>query len=148
MIPPAYNDGISDPRIGYGGVPLPGARSITSVVHVEEGFSDHAATTLVVSWGQFMDHDFTLTGTMLSKFIQKLQSLFFRSSIPAVFTDPLNRNEFEECCRPPIGSPPNKYCFNIDVPHNDEFFSRFGVRCIDFVRGFPGVRHGCRLGII
>ena len=61
-------------------------------------------------------------------------------------TDPLNRNEFEECCRPPHGSPPNKYCFNIDVPHNDEFFSRFGVRCIDFVRGFPGVRHGCRLG--
>lgn len=63
-------------------------------------------------------------------------------------TDPFDRNEFEECCRPPIGSPPNKYCFNIDVPPNDEFFGRFGVRCIDFVRGFPGVRHGCRLGII
>lgn len=66
LIPPAYNDGISDPRIGYGGLPLPGARSITSVVHIEEGLNDHAATTLVVSWGQFMDHDFTLTGTMLS----------------------------------------------------------------------------------
>lgn len=64
------------------------------------------------------------------------------------YADPLDRNEFEECCRPPAGSPPNKYCFNIDVPHNDEFFGRFGVRCIDFVRGFPGVRHGCRLGII
>ena len=66
LLPPAYDDGISEPRTGYGGYPLPGARSITSVVHVEEGFSDHAATTLVVSWGQFMDHDFTLTGTMLS----------------------------------------------------------------------------------
>ena len=67
LLPPAYADGVSDPRIGHDGLPLPGARSITSVVHVEEGFSDHAATTLVVSWGQFMDHDFTLTGTQLSK---------------------------------------------------------------------------------
>lgn len=125
LLPPAYNDGISEPRIGYGGLPLPGARSVTSLVHIEETLNDHAATTLVVSWGQFMDHDFTLTGTMLN---------------------PLDRNEFEECCRPPPGSPPNKYCFNIDVPANDAFFSRFGVRCIDFVRGFPGVRHGCRLG--
>lgn len=77
LIPPAYNDGISDPRIGYDGLPLPGARSITSVVHVEEGFSDHAATTLVVSWGQFMDHDFTLTGTMLSKFDSKSAIFIF-----------------------------------------------------------------------
>lgn len=62
--------------------------------------------------------------------------------------DPLDRNEFEDCCRPPRGAPPSQYCFNIDVPADDEFFGRFGVRCIDFVRGFPGVRHGCRLGIV
>ena len=62
-------------------------------------------------------------------------------------TDPLTRNEFEDCCRPPYGTTPSPYCLNIDVPANDPFFSRFGVRCIDFVRGFPGVRHGCRLGI-
>jgi hypothetical protein len=73
-------------------------------------------------------------------------SLFWLRCVMWITTDPLDRNEFEECCRPPLGSPPNKYCFNIDVPANDEFFSRFGVRCIDFVRGFPGVRHGCRLG--
>lgn len=41
---------------------------------------------------------------------------------------------------------PNKYCNNIDIAADDPFFSRFGVRCLDFVRGFPGVRHGCRLG--
>lgn len=63
-------------------------------------------------------------------------------------TDPLNRNEFEDCCRPRPGRQPSKYCFNIDVAPHDEFFSRFGVRCIDFVRGFPGVRHGCRLGML
>ena len=65
---------------------------------------------------------------------------------PSFRKDPLSRNEFEECCKPPTGQTPSPYCFNIDVPADDPFFSRFGVRCIDFVRGFPGVRHGCRLG--
>ena len=67
LIPPAYDDGISEPRTGYDGLPLPSARLVTSHVHFEAGFSEHAATTLVVSWGQFMDHDFTLTGTMLGQ---------------------------------------------------------------------------------
>lgn len=66
-IPPAYEDGVSEPRSGYDGYPLPSPRAVTAVVHTEENFIDHAATTLVVSWGQFMDHDFTLTGTLLSE---------------------------------------------------------------------------------
>ena len=26
-----------------------------------QGFHDHAVTVMLVAWGQFMDHDFTLT---------------------------------------------------------------------------------------
>jgi hypothetical protein len=66
MLPPAYQDGVSEPRVGYDGLPLPSGRFVTSAVHYEEQLNDHAATTLVVSLGQFLDHDFTLTGTMLS----------------------------------------------------------------------------------
>ena len=67
MLPPAYDDGISEPRQGFDGLPLPSGRLTTSAVHYEETLNDHSATTLVVSLGQFLDHDFTLTGTMLSK---------------------------------------------------------------------------------
>lgn len=36
-------------------------------MHLDEGFHDHAGTVMVVAWGQFMDHDYTLTGTPLGK---------------------------------------------------------------------------------
>ena len=69
MLPPAYEDGLSEPRSGFDGLPLPSPRVITSAVHNEEALNDHAATTLVVALGQFLDHDFTLTGTLGSKII-------------------------------------------------------------------------------
>lgn len=57
----------------------------------------------------------------------------------------MTRNEPEECChRPPEAR--NPYCIQIDIPHDDPFYGVYGVRCIDFVRGFPGVRAGCRMG--
>lgn len=62
-------------------------------------------------------------------------------------TDPVTRNEPEECCKRAPNSR-NPYCLQIDVPHDDPFYGVYGVRCIDFVRGFPGVRAGCRLGIV
>jgi hypothetical protein len=63
----------------------------------------------------------------------------------AVVTDPLNRNEPEECCNRPAHLK-NPYCLEIHIPADDYFYSLFGLRCQDFVRGFPAVRPGCRLG--
>jgi hypothetical protein len=62
-----------------------------------------------------------------------------------VITDPLNRNEPEECCNRPAHLK-NPYCLEIHIPADDYFYSLFGLRCQDFVRGFPAVRPGCRLG--
>lgn len=61
------------------------------------------------------------------------------------FLDPITKNEPEECCnRPPHLKHP--YCNEIPVPDDDYFYSKFNVKCIDFVRAFPSVRPGCRLG--
>nr|CAD7255796.1 unnamed protein product [Timema shepardi] len=69
----------------------------------------------------------------------------FTSLCTNLFADPLNRNEPEECCnRPPHLK--NPYCLEIEIPADDYFYSLFGLRCQDFVRGFPAVRPGCRLG--
>ena len=40
----------------------------------------------------------------------------------------------------------NPYCMEIPVPEEDYFFRKYNVRCLDFVRAFPSVRPGCRLG--
>lgn len=34
-------------------------------MHPDDGYHDHAGTVMVIAWGQFMDHDYTLTGTPL-----------------------------------------------------------------------------------
>ncbi|KAF4516770.1 hypothetical protein B566_EDAN004609 [Ephemera danica] len=124
LVGPLYADGISAPRISVTGRQLPLPRIVSRTVHPDEGFHDHAGTVMVVAWGQFMDHDYTLTATPL---------------------DPLNRNEPEECChRPPHLK--NPYCLEIEIPANDYFYGHFNVKCQDFVRGFVAVRPGCRLG--
>lgn len=60
-------------------------------------------------------------------------------------TDPLNKNEPEECCDRPAHLK-NPYCMEIPIPEDDYFYRLTRVRCMDFVRAFPAVRPGCRLG--
>ncbi|EFN81202.1 Chorion peroxidase [Harpegnathos saltator] len=121
---PRFADGLSAPRVSVMGHDLPLSRVVSRTMHPDEGYHDHAGTVMVIAWGQFMDHDYTLTGTPL---------------------DPLNRNDPEECCsRPPHLK--NPYCNEILIPEDDYFYRLFNVRCMDFVRAFPAVRPGCRLG--
>ncbi|PSN32287.1 hypothetical protein C0J52_19510, partial [Blattella germanica] len=124
LVGPLYADGMTAPRISVTGNQLPLPRIVSRTVHPDEGFHDHAGTVMVVAWGQFMDHDYTLTATPV---------------------DPLNRNEPEECCHRPDHLK-NPYCLEIQIPADDYFYSLFGLQCQDFVRGFPAVRPGCRLG--
>ena len=66
--------GISSPRSTsvYGGK-LPSPRAITVKVHTDAQAPDHVATVLVMSWGQFLDHD--ISHTALSKF--KNEGIYF-----------------------------------------------------------------------
>lgn len=71
--------------------------------------------------------------------------LNFTCFIISYILDPVNRNDPEECCkRPPHLKHP--YCNEIRIPDDDYFYKLFNVKCIDFVRGFPSPRAGCRLG--
>lgn len=62
------------------------------------------------------------------------------------FIDPVNKNEPEECCNRPTHLK-NPYCMEIPVPEEDYFYRKYNVRCLDFVRAFPSVRPGCKLGL-
>ncbi|XP_066937069.1 peroxidase-like [Macrobrachium rosenbergii] len=126
MVPPAYSDGLQAPRESVvKGAALPSPRIVSSTMHRDEGYHDHAVTLYLIAWGQFMDHDFTLTATPL---------------------DPIDRNEPEFCCHQPPGARKHELCLEIAIPPEDEFYGCFGQRCMDFVRAFSGVRQDCRLG--
>ncbi|KAH8414416.1 hypothetical protein KR215_005499 [Drosophila sulfurigaster] len=60
------------------------------------------------------------------------------------FIDPINRNDPEECCKRALHLK-HPYCNEIRIPDDDYFYRLFNVKCIDFVRGFPSPRPGCRL---
>jgi len=121
FLPYAFADGISAPRISVTGKDLPSPRLISAHVHRDEGFHDHAITFLMVAWGQFTDHDITLT-----------------AEIDEVLEEDLN------CCRGPNVTHP--MCFPIEIPENDHFYARHEQRCMNFVRSNAGLRENCRLG--
>nr|CAI5860681.1 unnamed protein product [Callosobruchus analis] len=115
LMGPLYSDGMHSPRISGSGRALPPSRVVSRTMHPDEGFHDHAGTVMIIAWGQFIDHDFTLQGTPL------------------------------ECCGRPAHLK-HPYCNEIIIPEDDYFYRLWGVKCIDFVRTFPSVRPGCRLG--
>lgn len=75
LLPPAFADGINSPRVSVTGDDLPLSRVVSRTIHPDDGLHDHAGTVMVIAWGQFMDHDYTLTATPLGK--NKYISLIF-----------------------------------------------------------------------
>lgn len=69
IVGPLFSDGVNAPRISIRGTPLPPARVVSRTMHPDEGYHEHAATIMIIAFGQFMDHDFTLMGTPLGKLI-------------------------------------------------------------------------------
>lgn len=70
---------MTSPRISVTGRDLPISRVVSRTMHPDEGYHDHAGTVMVIAWGQFMDHDYTLTGTPLGMLF--LRYIFHRFSI-------------------------------------------------------------------
>lgn len=68
LMSPQFADGLSAPRISVTGNNLPLSRVVSRTMHPDDGYHDHAGTVMVIAWGQFMDHDYTLTGTPLGIF--------------------------------------------------------------------------------
>lgn len=68
LLGPLFSDGMTAPRVSLKGKQLPMSRIVSRTMHTDEGYHEHAGTVMIVAWGQFMDHDFTLTGTPLGNF--------------------------------------------------------------------------------
>lgn len=64
ITPHAYADGVAAPRSGDS-VPLPGARAVSNAVAAQPGavVNRRGASDWLWQWGQFLDHDLSLTET-------------------------------------------------------------------------------------
>lgn len=84
FLPPNFGDGISVPRLSVTGAPLPSPRLISRAVHTDDGFHDHAVTIFLVFWGQFVDHDMSLTSESKDPLTGKTPNAAREHSIPIV----------------------------------------------------------------
>ncbi|KAF0287084.1 Chorion peroxidase [Amphibalanus amphitrite] len=109
---------------GGDGSPLPSARLVSSrCASVGENAASGRFTLSVMQWGQFIDHDIT--------------------HVPV---QRLNVTSGVNCCSEGISRDRVRQlpeCFPIDVPADDPFYSRFRVRCLNFLRSIPALRDGC-----
>ncbi|XP_032795230.2 peroxidase [Daphnia magna] len=125
---PLYADGVREPRRAKSNNELPSARLVSTSIIRDNNDHVHSSNTYwVTQFGQFIDHDIT----------QNVQSKMDN------LTD-------IECCTPngqfideDLVHPE---CNPIKIPQNDPFFSKFGRRCMSFVRSAPARRSDCRLG--
>ncbi|XP_053669270.1 chorion peroxidase-like [Anopheles marshallii] len=129
LLPPAYEDGVWAPRLHsrVSGRPLASARDISVAVFPDEDRRDRKHNLMLVIFGQFMSHDFTRSASVQ-----------------------MGKEEIQ-CCNEDHsgalhGDQAHFACMPIAVSPSDPFYSRFGIRCLNFVR-LSLVRHGkCKLG--
>ena len=108
---------------------LPGARYVSSLAMNSASREHRRFTTSVAAFGQFMDHDLSLSPK-------------FQLSKSGGGFSPI------ECCeqsgrRLPT-RPKHAQCLPISVPRDDPFYRQWNVSCMNFVRSIPAVDPLCR----
>lgn len=125
LLQPEYEDGLHEPRTkSVAGSQLPSARVVSFSLAQAVNSPDPKHTLMVMQWGQFLDHDLTLTASTRAATGQGLV-----------------------CCDDRTQNPINHHaCFPIIMTNNDPFYARFNQRCMHFVRSSPATVNGCSLG--
>lgn len=124
LLPSAYEDGLSRPRVtGVTGVPLPSPRIVSTVIHPDISNLHKRYTLMTMQFAQFLDHDLTMTPIHKG----------FHESIPNCRSCDSSRTVHPECNPFP-------------VPPNDKFYPEINVTsgerlCFPFMRSLPGQQH-------
>ena len=80
-MPAAYQDGRSVPRGGRHPSSLPNPRWISQKNHPDSDIPDPRYTHMVMQFGQFLDHDITLTPKDGKLYIRKLSLNFYYDAV-------------------------------------------------------------------
>ncbi|XP_077497633.1 chorion peroxidase-like [Amblyomma americanum] len=112
LLPAAYKDGVSEPRVGISGRPLPSARLVSYKLHPEKNVPDRRLSHITMAFGQFLDHDIAFVPT---------------NTLPPLETYLGVQNGFSN----------GTVRMDIEVPSDDPFYSQFKNTSLFFLRSLP-----------
>ncbi|KAM8706014.1 hypothetical protein ACLKA7_010326 [Drosophila subpalustris] len=118
LLPPAYEDGIWTPRAhASDGTPLTSAREISRILFEDVHRPHPKYNQLVMQFGQLLAHDISQSASVR---LDENGGLVQCCSAGGKSVLPKEKSHFA--------------CLPIPVSENDEFYSAFGVRCLNLVR--------------
>ncbi|CAL4125935.1 unnamed protein product, partial [Meganyctiphanes norvegica] len=127
FLPSAYGDGIGSFRKSMNGKELPNPRRISRILSNSKQQQTPKFSLMVMQWGQFIDHDVTLTPEIeLKEYVDGSKAIECCDEGLYAKSD---SQHFGKACRP------------IDV-ENDAFFRQDNRECLRFIRSMPTTR-GC-----
>lgn len=121
LLPPQYEDGISVPRKkGKSGKNLPSPRLISTSMHFDIPSPHSRYALITMQWGQFLDHDLTLTPQYMGP-----------------------EGSILDCKACDSGKTVHPECYPIPIPKNDPYFPSVNAstgrrQCLHFVRSING----------
>ncbi|GJQ68840.1 putative animal haem peroxidase [Trypoxylus dichotomus] len=126
---PDYLDGIQEPRRSVQkrhGLPSPRVISSKIIKHVSK--PDLTRNMMVAQWTQFVSHD--MAHTVSSKMLHSGENI--------------------KCCTTTDRKLSPRYthpfCAPIEIPEDDKFYSKHGIKCMSYVRSVSTIRNSCTLG--
>lgn len=160
-LPPVYSDGkncffsslrflLQLTSIGIDGLresvvrnrKLPHPRVVTRSIHRDFDRPSNDMTILLMSWGQFIDHDLALAmPPRCNHFLITWLACFSLSFV--VFID--GKETEIDCCKLAPGQS-HPLCMPFEIPPNDPVYGITGRSCHDFKRSIAGHRPNCALG--
>ncbi|XP_046358495.2 peroxidasin-like [Haliotis rufescens] len=137
LLPPQYGNGTSTPRLAKSGKDLPNARLVSRVMHSDDTSQaeDAGVTHIVMQWGQFLDHDITLTPLQEAENADGSISQYVCCEDAFTSDAPNDRTLFTDI----------NTCDAITIPDDDTYFT--SRTCLNFVRSIQVPNTGCNGGV-
>ncbi|XP_015600692.1 uncharacterized protein LOC107270313 isoform X1 [Cephus cinctus] len=127
VVPPRYSDGIHKIPVSVTGDELPNVRELSVQLFQHRNISNADFTLAVVQWGQVLSHDFA----------HQIMDQTIGGGIECCSSDgheQLPKSLQHHSCMPIVLSP------------RDKFYSKYGQRCMNFVRSMTVSKDDCTLG--
>lgn len=143
FLPAMFVDGLSDPRThSFFGIILPGPRELSSAIYQSDGYAseDQNLTNIATVFGNFLNHDLQNVETLNMRDCCEIQREF---QIYSMSVSLYSREAYEALLS--MSRAINAVCMAIPISAQDQYFSFYNRRCMQYTRSTSTPGLNCKL---